>query len=129
MNMDGLWNILRDVVDNKEARNSIEETARVIFTSDNISVNLIPALIILALLALLPLIKAPLLGLLGGGLDGILGGGSGSGGGSYLPDTGYGAPSAGYGAPDAGYGAPDAGYGAPAPGYESSYSARSGTDA
>ena len=68
-----------------------EEVARVIFTNNNVTINLIPAIIGLGLLALLAI---PLLALL------------------FQPaaDTGgsgYGAPAAAYGAPESSYGSPE----------------------
>jgi len=115
-----------DFLNKPEVKDGLEETARLYFTSDTVTINLVWSAIILGLLglALKPLFGIPL-------LDNILGamssGGSSYGGSGYgapdagygAPSAGYGAPSAGYGAPDAGYGAPDAGYGAPSTGYDS----------
>merc|ERR1712018_874224 len=91
------------------------ETARLYFTSDDVTVNLIWAALVLGALLLLlkPLFGIPLLDNILGAMSGH--GGSPSYGGGISSD--YGAPSGGYGAPDAGYGAPDAGYGAPDAGY------------
>merc|ERR1712241_506893 len=88
------------------------ETARIYYTSDDVTVNLVWSILILGVLLLLlkPLLGIPL-------LDNILGamtGSSPSYGSGISSD--YGAPDSGYGAPDAGYGAPDAGYAAPAGG-------------
>merc|ERR1712036_124535 len=88
------------------------ETARIYYTSDDVTVNLVWSILILGVLLLLlkPLLGIPL-------LDNILGamtGSSPSYGSGISSD--YGAPDSGYGAPDAGYRAPDAGYGAPAGG-------------
>lgn len=97
------------------------ETARIYYTSDNITINLVWSILILGVLGLLlkPLFGIPLLdnllGAMTGGSSPSYGSGVSSGYGA--PDAGYGAPDAGYGAPDAGYGAPDAGYGAPDAGY------------
>jgi len=113
---------LLELFNNKEVKEKMEETARIYFTSDDVTVNLIWSVLIFGLLGLLlkPLLGIPL-------LDNILGAmtggsspsyGSGLSGGYGAPDAGYGAPDAGYGAPDAGYGAPDAGYGAPDAGYD-----------
>lgn len=99
---------LMELIEDDDVREKVSETARIFFSNGNITVNLIPALLVgLGLLALKSLLGIPLLGLLGGG-DTATGYGGGS--------SGYGAPDAGYGAPDAGYGAPDAGYGAPSGG-------------
>merc|ERR1711944_183403 len=115
-----------DFLNKPEVKDGLEETARLYFTSDTVTINLVWSAIILGLLglALKPIFGIPL-------LENILGatssGGSSYGGSGYgapdagygAPSAGYGAPSAGYGAPSAGYGAPDAGYGAPASGYDS----------
>jgi len=79
------------------------EVARQFFSNSNITVNLLPALIIGGLLLLgLPLLLLFFPGLLGGGSTDATG-------------TGYGAPS--YGAPAAEYGAPSSSYDAPSSGY------------
>merc|ERR1711936_433200 len=79
------------------------EVARQFFSNSNITVNLLPALIIGGLLLLgLPLLLLFFPGLLGGGSTDATG-------------TGYGAPS--YGAPAAEYGAPSSSYDAPSDGY------------
>jgi len=90
----------------------LEESARIFFSSSELTVSLIPALIVgLLLLFLIPLAIPILLPKLGG-----------SGGASYGSNLevsdGYGAPDAGYGAPDAGYGAPEPSYDAPEPSYD-----------
>merc|ERR1712037_442402 len=80
-----------------------------------LTINLIPALLVGALLLFLlpPLLGFPILnGLLGGG-----GGGASYGSNLELSD-GYGAPSPSYGAPEPAYGAPEPSYGAPAPSYD-----------
>merc|ERR1712228_757108 len=93
-------------VGREDVQERMKETARLYFTSDDVTINLVwSALIVGALLLLLkPLFGIPL-------LDNILG--AMSGGHGHSPSYGGGV-SSGYGAPDAGYGAPDAGYGAPA---------------
>jgi len=103
------------------------ETARIYYTSDDVTVNLIWSILVLGALLLLlkPLLGIPLLDNLLGAMTGSspsYGSGISSdygapSAGYGAPDSGYGAPDAGYGAPDAGYGAPDAGYGAPDAGY------------
>merc|ERR1712186_109494 len=91
----------------------IEESARVFFSNSILTVNLIPALLVGALLLfLLPfLLGLPILNGLGGG------GGSASYGSNLEVSDGYGAPSSSYGAPEASYGAPEPSYGAPEPSY------------
>merc|ERR1712218_696208 len=90
-----------------------QETARLYFEGEDVTINLIwSALVVGALLLLLkPLFGIPLLDNLVGAMTGGHGVSPSYGGGI---SSDYGAPDAGYGAPDAGYGAPDAGYGAPA---------------
>merc|ERR1712117_796737 len=102
----------------QERLDEMKETARIYFSGDDVTVNLIPATIILLLLTLVlkPLFGIPLLDNILGAMSGHGGSGASYGGGV---SSGYGAPDAGYGAPDAGYGAPDAGYGAPSSGYDS----------
>jgi len=80
---------LKTFVDDPVVQKTIEGTARIFYSDNNITVNLLPALAILSLglLALAPLLGIPLLPL----LSGITGGGSTSGSG------GYGAPATGYG--------------------------------
>jgi len=114
---------LLELFNNKDVQERMEETARIYFTSNNVTVNLVWSFLIFGLLGLLlkPLFGIPLLdnilgAMTGGGGDPAYG--SGISGGYGAPDAGYGAPDAGYGAPDAGYGAPDAGYGAPDAGYD-----------
>merc|ERR1712228_379276 len=110
-------------VGREDVQERMKETARLYFTSDDVTINLVwSALIVGALLLLLkPLFGIPLLDNILGAMSGghghspSYGGGVSSGYGA--PDAGYCAPDAGYGAPDAGYGAPDAGYGAPEAGY------------
>lgn len=113
-----------DILGKPEIQDELKETARIYFTSNDVTINLIWSFIVVGLLGLVlkPLFGIPL-------LDNILNamGGHGSSGAAYgggvsdgygAPSGGYGAPSGGYGAPDAGYGAPDAGYGAPSSGYD-----------
>lgn len=113
--MEGLLGPLSELWATPGVQENLEESGRIFFSNNALTVNLIPALIIIGLLSLL---LKPLFGI--SILDGLLGGGSsGASYGSNLEvSDGYGAPSQGYGAPDAGYGAPDAGYGAPAPSYD-----------
>jgi len=98
-----------ELVQSEEAQERLMDASRQIFTSSNITVNLLPALLLGGLLLLaLPLLFA------------------GHGGGS---DTGtnyqvYGTTGASYGAPSSGYGAPSSSYGAPS----SSYGSRSNYD-
>merc|ERR1719370_1274446 len=84
---------------NELVQSNMEEGARIFFTNNSLTVNLIPQLLALALggLLLLPLL-APLLGLLFGGG----GGGSDSTGGGtiYQVSDAYGAPAPSYGAPE-----------------------------
>merc|ERR1712045_57363 len=93
------------------------ETARIYYTSDDVTVNLIWSILVLGVILLLlkPLLGIPLLDNLLGAMTGSSPSyGSGISSDYGAPAGGYGAPDSGYGAPDAGYGAPDAGYGAPA---------------
>merc|ERR1712128_42482 len=80
-----------DLVQNAFVQEKVEEAAKLFFTSDSVSINLLPGLIVGALLLLLLI---PLLSLL------------------FQPtasEGGYG----GYSAPEESYGAPESGYGAP----------------
>jgi len=80
---------LKTFVEDPTVQKTVEETARIFYNGDSITVNLLPALAILGLglLALAPLLGIPLLPL----LSGIVGGGSSSGSGAYgAPATGYG---------------------------------------
>merc|ERR1712029_646512 len=101
-----------DFLNKPEVKDGLEETARLYFTSDTVTINLVWSAIILGLigLALKPIFGIPL-------LENILGAMS-SGGGHSLGGSGYGAPSGGYGAPSAGYGAPSSGYDSPSSGYD-----------
>ena len=83
-----------ELVRDEEVRSKLEETGRIFFANSNLTINLIPALIIglLGLLFLLPLLGIPILDILGDGMAAAVGGSS------------YGAPDAGYGAPSTGYG-------------------------
>jgi len=109
-----------DFLNKPEVKDGLEETARLYFTSDTVTINLVWSAIILGLigLALKPIFGIPLLENILGAMSGGSSGGYG-GSGYGAPSGGYGAPSGGYGAPSAGYGAPDAGYGAPSTGYDS----------
>merc|ERR1712026_291344 len=112
-----LADALLEMVGRQDVQDRMKETARLYFTSDDVTINLVwSALIVGALLLLLkPLFGIPL-------LDNILGAMSGGGHG-HSPSygggvsSGYGAPDAGYGAPDASYSSPDSGYSAPQSGY------------
>merc|ERR1711971_223766 len=105
---------LMDLWNTPGVSEKLEETARVYFANSILTVNLIPALLVGALLLfLLPLFGFPL-------LDKHLGGGGGgaSYGSNLEISDGYGAPSSSYGAPEPSYGAPEPSYGAPAPSYD-----------
>merc|ERR1712083_129955 len=110
-NMDTLATSLMDLWNTPGVAEKVEETARVYFANSILTINLIPALLVGALLLFLlpPLLGFPILnGLLGGG-----GGGASYGSNLEISD-GYGAPSPSYGAPEASYGAPEPSYDAPA---------------
>merc|ERR1712018_177348 len=102
---------LMDLWNTPGVSEKLEETARVYFANSILTVNLIPALLVGALLLFLlpPLLGFPL-------LDKFLGGGGGgaSYGSNLEISDGYGAPSSSYGAPEPSYGAPEPSYGAPA---------------
>merc|ERR1712083_1022613 len=112
--MDTLAVSLVDLWHTPDVQEKIEESARVFFSNSILTVNLIPALLVGALLLfLLPfLLGLPILNGLGGG------GGSASYGSNLEVSDGYGAPEASYGAPEPSYGAPEPSYGAPAPSYD-----------
>merc|ERR1712083_646182 len=112
--MDTLAVSLVDLWHTPGVQEKIEESARVFFSNSILTVNLIPALLVGALLLfLLPfLLGLPILNGLGGG------GGSASYGSNLEVSDGYGAPEASYGAPEPSYGAPEPSYGAPAPSYD-----------
>merc|ERR1712186_241245 len=112
--MDTLAVSLVDLWHTPGVQEKIEESARVFFSNSILTVNLIPALLVGALLLfLLPfLLGLPILNGLGGG------GGSASYGSNLEVSDDYGAPSSSYGAPEASYGAPEPSYGAPAPSYD-----------
>merc|ERR1712051_629832 len=110
-NMDTLATSLMDLWNTPGVAEKLEETARVYFANSILTINLIPALLVGALLLFLlpPLLGFPILnGLLGGG-----GGGASYGSNLEISD-GYGAPSPSYGAPEPSYGAPAPSYDAPA---------------
>merc|ERR1711990_209450 len=115
-NMDTLATSLMDLWNTPGVAEKLEETARVYFANSILTINLIPALLVGALLLFLlpPLLGLPI-------LNGLLGGGGGGGGASYGSNLeisdGYGAPSSSYGAPEPSYGAPEPSYGAPEPSY------------
>merc|ERR1712172_141925 len=113
-NMDTLATSLMDLWNTPGVAEKLEETARVYFANSILTINLIPALLVGALLLFLlpPLLGFPI-------LNGLLGGGGGASYGSNLEiSDGYGAPSPSYGAPEPSYGAPEPAYGAPAPSYD-----------
>merc|ERR1712203_419205 len=116
-NMDNLAASLMELWNTPGVAEKVEETARVYFANSILTINLIPALLVGALLLFLlpPLLGFPI-------LNGLLGGGGGGGGASYGSNLeisdGYGAPSSSYGAPEPSYGAPEPSYGAPAPSYD-----------
>merc|ERR1712212_1349551 len=113
-NMDNLATSLMELWNTPGVAEKVEETARVYFANSILTINLIPALLVGALLLFLlpPLLGFPILnGLLGGG-----GGGASYGSNLEISD-GYGAPSPSYGAPEPSYGAPEPSYGAPEPSY------------
>merc|ERR1712203_196143 len=117
-NMDTLATSLMDLWNTPGVAEKLEETARVYFANSILTINLIPALLVGALLLFLlpPLLGLPI-------LNGLLGGGGGGGGGASYGSNleisdGYGAPSSSYGAPEASYGAPEPSYGAPAASYD-----------
>lgn len=112
--MDTLATSLMDLWNTPGVAEKLEETARVYFANSILTINLIPALLVGALLLFLlpPLLGFPI-------LNGLLGGGGGASYGSNLEiSDGYGAPSPSYGAPEPAYGAPEPSYGAPAPSYD-----------
>merc|ERR1711981_730544 len=113
-NMDNLATSLMELWNTPGVAEKEEGTARVDFANSILTINLIPALLVGALLLFLlpPLLGFPL-------LNGLLGGtGGGGGGASYGSNLeisdGYGAPSSSYGAPEPSYGAPAPSYDAPA---------------
>merc|ERR1712001_752250 len=116
-NMDNLATSLMELWNTPGVAEKLEETAKVYFANSILTINLIPALLVSALLLFLlpPLLGFPI-------LNGLLGGGGGGGGASYGSNLeisdGYGAPSSSYGAPEPAYGAPEPSYGAPAPSYD-----------
>merc|ERR1711997_1289648 len=102
---------LMDLWNTPGVQEKVEQSARVFFSNSFQTINLIPALLVGALLLFLlpPLLGFPILnGLLGGG-----GGGASYGSNLEISD-GYGAPSPSYGAPEPSYGAPAPSYDAPA---------------
>merc|ERR1712203_984023 len=113
-NMDTLSTSLMELWNTPGVAEKVEETARVYFANSILTINLIPALLVGALLLFLlpPLLGFPILNGLLGGLGG--GGGGASYGSNLEISDGYGAPSSSYGAPEPSYGAPEPSYGAPA---------------
>ena len=102
----GLATILLDLWNQPKVQEAVQDTARQIFTSGNITVNLLPALAALAALAGLALLAIPFLfppaadaTATGYGVSSGYGGGDScdcSGGGGGGGATGYAAPSDGY---------------------------------
>merc|ERR1712077_172176 len=113
-NMDNLATSLMELWNTPGVAEKVEETARVYFANSILTINLIPALLVGALLLFLlpPLLGFPILNGLLGGVGG--GGGSASYGSNLEGSDGYGAPSSSYGAPEPSYGAPAPSYDAPA---------------
>ena len=76
-----------DLLQDEVVREKLEDSARVFFSNSNLTINLIPALIIgtLGLLFLLPLLGIPILDILGGMMSDVVGGHAYS-----APSTGYG---------------------------------------
>merc|ERR1712037_535016 len=70
-----------DLLQDEVVREKLEDSARVFFSNSNLTINLIPALIIgaLGLLFLLPLLGIPILDILGGMMSDVVGGGHGNG--------------------------------------------------
>ena len=95
-----------ELVQNEEVQKKLGETARLYWSVNGVTVNLIPSTIalILGTLAFLAYLGVPIFSLLGGQMFNSLCGG------------GYGASSSGYGVPSADYGAPSPGYGVPSHG-------------
>merc|ERR1712117_140304 len=116
--MEAITDTLMDLLGSKDVQDELKETARIYFTSPDVTINLVWSILILGLLGLVlkPLFGIPLLENILGAMTG--GGSHGASYGGGVSD-GYGAPSGGYGAPSGGYGAPSGGYGAPSSGYDS----------
>jgi len=123
--MEAITDTLMDLLGSKDVQDELKETARIYFTSPDVTINLIWSVLILGLLGLVlkPLFGIPLLENILGAMTSHGGSGASYGGGvssDYgAPSGGYGAPRGGYGAPSGGYGAPSAGYGTPSAGYDS----------
>ena len=92
-NQAALLDSLMSIVTNEKVKETVRETARIYFSGDDVTINLIPAIILglLALLGLLVALGIPILAFFG--LE------DGEGG-----DGGYGAPTGGYVDPGTGYG-------------------------
>jgi Mg2+/citrate symporter len=84
---------LINLVSQESVKEAVRETARIYYTGDDVTINLIPAIILglLALIGLAVVLGIPILSTLG------LGGDEGG-------DGGYGAPTGGYADPGTGYG-------------------------
>merc|ERR1712126_88599 len=95
---------VKELLDQPEVADKVEELGRLFFSSDSVTINLLPAILIGlgSLLFLLPLLGIPVLDLLFGAMTGSSAGGYSAA--AYGGDT----------------------YNAPTGGYSSSYSARSG---
>merc|ERR1712106_1152008 len=83
-----------DLVHNAFVQEKVEEVAKLFFTSDTVSINLIPGLIVGALLLLLLI---PMLALL---FQPAAAASEGGYGGYSAPEESYGAPESSYGAPE-----------------------------
>merc|ERR1712117_974554 len=116
--MEAITDTLMDLLGSKDVQDELKETARIYFTSPDVTINLIWSVLILGLLGLVlkPLFGIPLLENILGAMTSHGGSGASYGGGV---SSDYGAPSGGYGAPSGGYGAPSAGYDSPSSGYDS----------
>lgn len=72
---------IKELLKDDQVRGQIDETARIFFSNSGLTVNLIPALIVipLALLLLLPLFGIPILDMLSSGMEAMIGGYGGHG--------------------------------------------------
>merc|ERR1712117_130716 len=116
--MEAITDTLMDLLGSKDVQDELKETARIYFTSPDVTINLIWSVLILGLLGLVlkPLFGIPLLENILGAMTSHGGSGASYGGGV---SSDYGAPSGGYGAPSAGYDSPSSGYDSPSSGYDS----------
>merc|ERR1712045_392685 len=78
-----------DLLQDEVVREKLEDSARVFFSNSNLTINLIPALIIgtLGLLFLLPLLGIPILDILGGMMSDVVGGHAYSAPSTYYDQT------------------------------------------